>query len=150
MYPNEFLGENGRNYLAEKPRRKAKKRLPSFCSPPPQKNQKRDMTALSGTSLWRLQSRYTASRIECRIKFTQNQRYRAKIALHPPNQGVAPFSGPPPVALSCLTRSRQGARGGGGPGGWWRVSRHFWVAKTDRNTGGCRSYSHTSRATLCN
>ena len=51
---------------------------------------------LSGTSGWRPQSRYTVSRIECRIKFPQNQRCRAKIALHPPkNQGVAPFSGPP-------------------------------------------------------
>ena len=50
---------------------------------------------LRGTSVWRPQLRYTVSRIECRIKFPQNQRCRAKIALQPPNQGVAPFSGPP-------------------------------------------------------
>ena len=50
---------------------------------------------LSGTSVWRPQSRYTVSRIECRIKFPQNQRCRAKIATLAPNQGVAPFSGPP-------------------------------------------------------
>ena len=29
------------------------------------------------------------------------------------------------------------------------VSRQFWGPKSDRATGGCRSYSHTSRATLC-
>ena len=62
----------------------------------------------------------------------------------PPNQGVAPFSGPP-----CRT-FLSFAAGRGGAAGWWRVSRHFWVPKTDRATGGCRSYSHTSRATLCN
>ena len=39
---------------------------------------------LSGTSVWRPQSYYTMSRIECHIKFPQNQRCRAKIALHPP------------------------------------------------------------------
>ena len=51
---------------------------------------------LSGTSVWRPQSRYTVSRTECRIKFPQNQRCRAKIALDPPpNQGLAPVSGPP-------------------------------------------------------
>ena len=37
---------------------------------------------LSGTSVWRPQSRYTVSRIECRIKFLQNQRCRAKIHRH--------------------------------------------------------------------
>ena len=118
---------------------------------------------LSGAFVWRPQSRYTESRIECRITFPQNQRCRAKIALHSPQikvyqavlEGVAfmgvqvlgrkgsfaarkrgpknrknevkirpplcrplkhsmsvvPFSGPP-VALPCLTRSRQGAREG--------------------------------------
>ena len=62
---------------------------------------------------------------------------------------------PPQIKVSHLSldppRRRQGAKEGGGvPAGWWRVSRHFWVPKTDRATGGCRSYSHTSRATLCN
>ena len=50
---------------------------------------------LSGTSVWRPQSRYTVSRIECRIKFPQSQRCRTKIALHPPKSCAAPFSGPP-------------------------------------------------------
>ena len=100
--------------------------------------------ALSGTSVWRPQSHYTMSRTECRIKFPQNQRCRAKIALHPPQIKVSHLSPDPPVALS--SHSQQA----GGAAGWWRVSRHFWVPKTDRATGGYRSYSHTSRATLCN
>ena len=48
-------------------------------------------TELSGTSVWRSQSRYTVSRIECRIKFPQNQRCRAKIALHPPKSRCRTF-----------------------------------------------------------
>ena len=68
-------------------------------------------TVLSGTSVWRPQSRYTVSRIECRIKFPQNQRCRAKIALHPPpNKGVAPFSGPPCRTFLSFAASR--GRGG--------------------------------------
>ena len=55
---------------------------------------------LSGTSVWRPQSRYTVSRIECRIKFPQNQRCRAKIALHPPKSRCRTFLWTPPVALS--------------------------------------------------
>ena len=62
---------------------------------------------LSGTSVWRPQSRYTVLRIECRITFPQNQRCRAKIALHPPqNQGVAPFSGPPCRTFLAFAASR--------------------------------------------
>ena len=55
--------------------------------------------------------RLSVSRIDCRIKFPQNQRCCAKIALHPPppNQGVASFSGPP-VALS--SHSQQRGQGG--------------------------------------
>ena len=41
--------------------------------------------------MWRPQSRYTVSRIECRIKFLQNQRCRAKIALHPPKSSCRTF-----------------------------------------------------------
>ena len=70
-------------------------------------------SGLSGTSVWRRQSRYTMSRTECRIKFLQNQWCRSKIALHPPKSRCRTFLRTPPVALSCLTRSRQGARGGG-------------------------------------
>ena len=101
---------------------------------------------LNGTSMWRPQSRYTVSRIECRIKlkFPQNQRCRAKIALHPPKIKVSHLSPNPPVALSSHWQQA------GDAVGWWRVSRHFWVPKTDRATRGYRSYSHTSRATLCN
>ena len=95
---------------------------------------------LSGTSVWRPQSRYTVSRIECRINFPQNQRCRAKIALHPPKSRCRTFLRTP-LSHFPLIRSRAG-----GSAGWWRVSRHFWVPKTDRATGGCRSYSpHQSR-----
>ena len=95
---------------------------------------------LSGTSVWRTQSRYTVSRIECRIKFPPQLRDT------PPNQGVAPFSGrPPPPRRTFLSDSKQaGGRGAGG------LCRGTWVPKTDRATGGCRSYSHTSRASLRN
>ena len=78
---------------------------------------------LSGTSVSRPQSRYTVSRIECRIKFPQNQRCRAKIALHP---RVAPFSGPP-----CRTFLSFAA--GRGPRG---VSR--WAGGGYRSTFGFR------------
>ena len=73
-------------------------------------------SSLSGTSVWRPQSRYTVSRIECRIKFPQNQRCRAKIALHPPQSRCNTFLRTPPshFALIC---SRQGAKGGGYRGG---------------------------------
>ena len=71
------------------------------------------LSALSGTSVWRTQSRYTMSCIECRIKFPQNQRCRAKIAVHPPQIKVSHLSLDPPVALP-LIHSRQGARWAGG------------------------------------
>ena len=60
----------------------------------------------------------------------------------PANQDVTPFSGP-----RCRTffHSQQA----GGSAGWWRVSRHSWVPKTDRAAGGYRSYSHTPVALLC-
>ena len=68
---------------------------------------------LSGTSVWRPQSRYTMSCLECRIKFPQNQRCRAKIALQ---IKVSHLSPDPPVALS--SHSQQA----GGAAGWWMVS----------------------------
>ena len=92
---------------------------------------------LSGTSVWRPQSRYTMSRIECRTNIPQNQRCRAKIALHPPNQ------------LSLSHSQQAGVKGGCAAADWWRVSRYFCVPKTYRATGGCRSYSpHQSRYSL--
>ena len=104
---------------------------------------------LSGTSVWRPQSRYTVSRIECRIKFPQNQRCCAKSRYTPPNEGVAPFSGPPCRTFLSLAAGR-GAKGGVSrrAGGGYRGT--FGFRKRDRAAGGCRSYNHTSRATLCN
>ena len=63
-------------------------------------------TTLSGTSVWRPQSRYTVSRMECR-----NQRCRAKISLHPPKSRRRTFLQTPPSHFP-LIRSRQGAKGG--------------------------------------
>ena len=54
----------------------------------------------------------------------------------------------PPVALS--SHSQQEGAKGGVAAGWWRVSWCFLVPKTHCSTGGCHSYSHTSRAALCN
>ena len=73
---------------------------------------------LSGTSVWRPQSRYTVLRIECRIK-PQNQRCHAKIALHPPKSRCRTF-----LRTPCRTFLSFAA--GRGPGG---VSR--------RAGGGC-------------
>ena len=57
--------------------------------------------------------RYTVSRIECRIKLSQNQRCRAKIPLRPPSrQGVAPFSGPPPSHFPVSFAAGRGPGGG--------------------------------------
>ena len=67
--------------------------------------------SLSGTSVWRPQSRYTVSRIECRSEFPQNQRYRAKIVLHPPKSRCRTFLRTP-LSHFPLIRSRQGAKGG--------------------------------------
>ena len=80
--------------------------------------------ALSGTSMWRPQSRYTVSRIECRINLPQNQRCRAKIALHPQIK-VSHFSLDPPVALSFHAFAAGSGPTGGVAAGWWRISRHF-------------------------
>ena len=66
--------------------------------------------------MWRPQSRYTVSRIECRIKFPQNQRCRAKIALHPPKSRCRTFL-QAPLSHFPLIRSRQGAQR---PGGGYR------------------------------
>ena len=71
------------------------------------------MLRLAGTSVWRPQSRYTMSRIECRIKFPQNQRCRAKIALHPPKSRCR-TSLRTPLSHFPLIRSSQGARPAGG------------------------------------
>ena len=66
----------------------------------------------------------------------------------PPQIKVSHLSPDPPVVLSSHSQ-QAGGRGEGVATGWWRVAQHFWVPKTDRATGGCRSYSHTSGATLC-
>ena len=50
------------------------------------------------------------SRIECRIKFPQNQRCRAKIALHTPPSRCRTFLWTP-LSHFPLIRSRQGANG---------------------------------------
>ena len=68
---------------------------------------------LSGTSVWRPQSCYTVSRIECRIKFLQNQRCHAKIALHPPKSRCRTFL-QTPLSHFPLICSRQGAQQAGG------------------------------------
>ena len=71
-------------------------------------------STLSGTSVWRPQSRYTVSRIECRIKIPQNQRCRAKIALHPPKSiGSVPTTPDPNTSA--------------------KVSRYKWEAYRDTN-----------------
>ena len=72
--------------------------------------------------MWRPQSRYTVSRMECRIKFPQNQGCRAKIALQPTKSRCRTFLRTSQSHFP-LIRSRQGAKGG-------------W---------GCRSYSHTRK-----
>ena len=63
--------------------------------------------------MWRPQSRYTVSRIECRIKFPENQRCRAKIALHTPKSRSRTFLRTP-LSHFPLIRSRQGVRRAGG------------------------------------
>ena len=69
--------------------------------------------SLSCTSVSRPQSRYTVSRIECRIKCPQNQRCRAEIALHPPKSRCRTFLRIP-LSHFLLIRSMQGARRAGG------------------------------------
>ena len=60
----------------------------------------------------------------------------------PPQIKVSHLSPDPPVALS--SRSQQA----GGAAGWWRVSRHFSVPKTDRATRGIAA-TVTPVALLC-
>ena len=173
----------------------------------------RKLPALSGTSVWRPQPRYTVSRVECRIKFRpsnpcfffwkqkaretpkkarvflfaeplkslenkgethkkgnrkkktrKSKKTRIGVSRQIPAESemsrqnratplqikVSPFSRPPPSHFPVSFGAGKGRRGWGVAAGWWMVSRHFWVPKTDRTTGGCRSYNHTSRATLCN
>ena len=74
-----------------------------FTSPP-----------LSGTSVWRPQSRYTMLHIECRIKFPQNQRCRAKIALHPPQILGSPRPSTP-KSLKKVSREEFGTPDPGPP-----------------------------------
>ena len=94
---------------------------------------------LSGTSVWRPQSRYTVSRIECRIKFPQNQRCRAKIALHPAKSRCRTFLWTPPshFPLICSRQEAKGGvlrRAGGGYRGTFgfrkRIALHGGVAAT--------------------
>ena len=62
-----------------------------------------------------------------------------------PNQGVAPLSGPPPLSHFPVSfAAGRGPRAGGGYRGT------FGFRKRIALQGGCRSYSHTNRATLCN
>ena len=56
-------------------------------------------------------NRYTVSRIECRIEFPQNQRCRAKIALHPPKSRCRTFLRTP---LSHFPLILPAGRGRGG------------------------------------
>ena len=79
--------------------------------------------------------------------FSENQRCRAKIALHPPKSRCRTFLW---TSLSYfpLIRNREGARAGVAAG-WWRVLRHFWVPKTDRATRGVSQLQlHQSRCSV--
>ena len=67
---------------------------------------------LSGTSVWRPQSRYTVSRTECRIKFPQHQRCRAKIALHPSKSRCPTFLWTPLSHALSYDAAGRGPRGG--------------------------------------
>ena len=67
--------------------------------------------SLSGTSVWRPQSRYTVSRIEGRIKFPQNQRCRAKIALHPPKSRCRTFLRTPLSHFPLIAAAGRGCGG---------------------------------------
>ena len=95
--------------------------------------------------MWRPQSRYTVSRIECRITFPQNQRCRAKIALHPPKSRWRTFLRTPPSHFP-LIRSRQGPRGSDAAG-WWRVLQHLILGSENGSCyrGVSRLQSHQSR-----
>ena len=71
---------------------------------------------LSGTCVWRPQSRYTMSRIECRIKFPQNQMSRQNRATPPPPQIKVSHLSPVPPRRTFLSfaagRGQGGCRGG--------------------------------------
>ena len=93
--------------------------LPSFPSFPREnavQKQSGKTPGLSGTSVWRPQSRYTVMRnaMECRIEFPQNQRCRAKIALHPPKSKCRTFLRTPPVAGRGPRRGGGASRRAGG------------------------------------
>ena len=96
---------------------------------------------LSGTSVWRPQSRYTVSRIECRINFPQKQRCRAKIALHPRKSRCRTFLRTP-LSHFPLIRSRQGARRAGGG---YRGTFGFRKRIALHNRGVSQLQSHQSR-----
>ena len=125
---------NGRNTVSRKLFRRRELTEPHWVSGQtrwvPRKNSVSSLwQCLSGTSVWRTESRYTMSRIECRIKFPQNQRCRAKIALHPPKSRCCTFLWTPPPLHLPLIRSRQGAGGGGvsrQAGGGYRGTFGFW------------------------
>ena len=69
-------------------------------------------SGISGTSVWRPQSRYTVSRIECRIKKipSESEMSRQNRAT-PPQIKVSHLSLDPPVALSSHWQQAGGAAG---------------------------------------
>ena len=64
---------------------------------------------------------------------------RQNRATPPPQIKVSHLSPDLPVALSFHSQQARGAAG------CWRVSRHFWVPKTDRATGASQLQPHQSR-----
>ena len=66
---------------------------------------------LSGTSVWRPQSRYTVSRIECRIKSPAESEMSRHNRATPRQIKVSHLSPPPPVAHSSHSQQATG-RGG--------------------------------------
>ena len=65
----------------------------------------------------------------------------------PRQNKVSHLSPEPPVALSSHSQ-QAGGQGAGVTAGWWRVSLHFWVPKTDRATRGVAA-TVTPVALLC-
>ena len=102
---------------------------------------------LSGTSVLRPQSRYTVSRMSHQIPAESEMSRQNRATPH--KLRLLHLSPDPPLSHFPLVRSRQRAKGGC-LGGLVEGIAALLVPKTDRVTGGCRSYSHTSRATLCN
>ena len=77
------------------------------------------------------------SRTECRIKFLQNQRCRAKIALHPPKSRCRTFLRTPPSHFPVSFAPGKGPGGGGGvAAGWWRYRSTFGFRKRIALQGG--------------